>query len=304
MSWAAHELESYVIQNHMKVRVRVSYLAILLGCYVPDLVTKILVFGIHVGPIHIAPQKYPWRYHRGFPGVGFTHSLLFGFLVAFFVLWKWHSREWFLGLLVGTAAHSITDTCDSIGTMLFFPFTTQHYSNGMWAYAAQQGPNGDGAAYYSSLGGVWDLLWLIIVLFNWRVLTRTYFFTQVVPDDPVWGWFRRKFQMTDATLLALYRCYFFYGACRIFAWFGWARWIKPVPLDLAWGGPYWVNKAPSYHFTAVGFAANTIIGVVGLTVTMIVLWRYLGRRWWDRATILAPVPDPVAGQGGQPPGGV
>ena len=30
MSWAAHELESYVIQKHVKAKV--SYVAILLGC--------------------------------------------------------------------------------------------------------------------------------------------------------------------------------------------------------------------------------------------------------------------------------
>ena len=138
MSWAAHELESYVIQKHLKARVRVSYLAILLGCYAPDLLTKFLVFGVSVGPISVPAPKHPWHYHRGFPGVGFTHSLTFAVVIALFVLWKFHSREWFLGLLVGTIAHALTDTCDSIGTMLFFPFTTQHYSNGMWAYAAQQ----------------------------------------------------------------------------------------------------------------------------------------------------------------------
>ena len=120
-----------------------------------------------------------------------------GVLVALFVLWKFKSREWYLGLLVGTAAHVLTDTFDSIGTMVFFPFTLQHYSNGMWAYAAQQGPNGDGAAYYSSLGGVWDLLWLVISLANWRVLKRSYFFDQVVPDDPVWGWLKRRLRGTS-----------------------------------------------------------------------------------------------------------
>ena len=147
MSWAAHELESYVIQKHMKARVHVSYLAILLGCYVPDLVTKWVVFGVSIGPIDMPAPKDPWKYHRGWPGAGLTHSLTFGFLVAFFVLWKFRSREWFLGLLVGTAAHVLTDAFDSVGTMLFFPFTTQHYSTGMWAYAAQQGANGDGAAW-------------------------------------------------------------------------------------------------------------------------------------------------------------
>ena len=288
MSWAAHELEAYLLQWELKgrARLRTSFLAVLLGCYLPDLVTKVFVFGITIGPIHIPAPKKPWRYHRGFPGVGFTHSLMFGVLVALFVLYKWRSREWFLGILIGTAAHVLTDMFDSIGTMVFFPFTTQHYSFGMWAYAAQQGPNGDGAAYYSSLGGVWDLFWLILLLFNWRVLTRQYFFDVVVPDDAVWGWFKRKFRMSDATLLALYRSYFYYGACRIFAWFFWARWIRKAPLDLSWGGPYWVNKAPSYHFTVAGLVANTAIGLVGLVVSCALIWHFVAKKWWDRAASL------------------
>ena len=40
------------------------------------------------------------------------------------------SRAWFLGLLIGQWAHALTDIFDSAGTMLFFPFTTQHYSTG------------------------------------------------------------------------------------------------------------------------------------------------------------------------------
>jgi membrane-bound metal-dependent hydrolase YbcI (DUF457 family) len=288
VSWAAHELESYVIQKHMKARVHVSYLAILLGCYVPDLVTKWVVFGVSIGPIDMPAPKDPWKYHRGWPGAGLTHSLTFGFLVAFFVLWKFRSREWFLGLLVGTAAHVLTDAFDSVGTMLFFPFTTQHYTTGMWAYAAQQGANGDGAAYYSGPGGAWDLLWLVIALFNWRVLTRKYFWDSVVPDDPAWGWVQRKLRLSDATLLALYRAYFYYGACRIFAWFFWARWIEKVPLDLSWGGPGWVNKVPGYDFDLLSFTLNTVVGAVGLSVSMALLWRLLGRRWWDRALPVGP----------------
>jgi len=292
MSWAAHELESYIIQKEMKKKIPVSYLAILLGCYVPDLMTKIFVYGISVGPLRIPPPQQPWKYHRGWPGMGFTHSLLFGILIAFFVLWKFRSREWFVGLIVGTAAHVLTDTCDSIGTMVFFPFTTQHYSNGMWAYAAQQGQNGDGAAYYSSLGGVWDVLWLVLVLMNRDVLSREYFLAKVVPDDAVWAWFRRTFQLTDGVMLAMYRAYFCYGACRIWAWFIWARWIKPRPLDISWGGPFWVNKAPGYHFNVFSFVGNTVIGLVGLCATLLALWYFAGRRWWSRAKVLGPA-DPV-----------
>jgi hypothetical protein len=86
----------------------------------------------------------------------------------------------------------------------------------------------------------------------------------------------------------MYRAYFYYGACRIFAWFFWARWIDKVPLDLSWGGPNWVNKVPGYHYSLLSFTLNTLVGVVGLAVSMFLLWRWLGRRWWDRALPVNP----------------
>jgi len=47
VSWAAHELESYFLQKHVKVKV--SYVAVLLGCLLPDLFTKLPVYGVHIG---------------------------------------------------------------------------------------------------------------------------------------------------------------------------------------------------------------------------------------------------------------
>ena len=169
MSWAAHELESYFLQKHTKIRV--SYLAILLGCLAPDF-TKFHVYGLDIGPIHLKAAKHPYEYHRGWPGVGPTHSLMFGVFLFVFVLLVFRSKQWALGLLIGQWAHVLTDICDSVGTMVFFPFSTQHYTIGMWAYAAQQGKYGDAAAYYSSLGGVWDFFWLLMVLTGFQVLTR------------------------------------------------------------------------------------------------------------------------------------
>jgi membrane-bound metal-dependent hydrolase YbcI (DUF457 family) len=282
MSWAAHELESYVIQRHTKVKV--SYLAILLGCLGPDLATKFPVYGLRIGGFRFRAVSQPWQYHRGWPGVGFTHTLIFAIVVAVFVLWKFQSREWALGLLLGVAAHVFTDMFDSVGTMLFFPFTTQHYTTGMWAYAAQQGRYGDAAAYYSSLGGVWDTLWLVVAIAHWRVLKGDYFFSVVMPVDPAWAWLRRKFGMSDRAMLALYRSYFVYGASRIFAWFLWARLIDKAPLDLSWGGPDWINKAPGQHETVLTVLRNTAIGVTGFAVLTWLIWRYLWLPLWRRAT--------------------
>lgn len=94
------------------------------------MLTKLPVYGIHLGPIDLDAATEPWAYHRGWPGVGPTHSLLFGVLVGLLVLWTTRNRGWALGLMIGQWAHALTDTGDSVGTMLFFPFTTQHYTVG------------------------------------------------------------------------------------------------------------------------------------------------------------------------------
>lgn len=283
MSWAAHELESYVIGDHVKARI--SYLAVLVGCLAPDMLTKLPVYGVELGPISFAPAEEPWTYHRGWPGVGPTHSLLFGVVVALLVLWLTRSRAWALGLMIGQWAHALTDIFDSVGTMLLFPFTTQGYTAGMWAYAAQQGKFGDADAYYSSLGGVWDLFWLVVVLFGWRVLTREFFFRRIVPADPVWGWLRRRFRLSNRAMLALYRAYFCYGATRIFAWTAIARLRsgERAPIDWSWGGPAFVEKAPSGWPGWGDFLLNTARGVALLALALWVIWRVVGRRLWERA---------------------
>ena len=284
MSWAAHELESYVLQKH--VNAKVSYLAILLGCLLPDLFTKLPVYGWSIGSFTLKAD-FPARYHRSWPGVGFTHSLFFGALVALVLLFLTKNRAWALGLLIGQWAHVLTDTFDSVGTMLFFPFTTQHYSTGMWAYAAQAGRYGDSAAYYSSLGGVWDVFWLGVAVSSPVVFRRAYFFDKVVTSDPAWGWLQRRFDLSERALVAMYRAWFVYGACRIFAWFGWARLLNPQrgtqKLDWSWGGPGWV-EAVSFPARNWGqFTVSTAWGIVALTGALFVLWRLAGRRLWWRA---------------------
>lgn len=291
MSWAAHELESYFLQEHLKHRLKtkVSYLAILLGCLLPDLFTKLPVYGLQIGDMTLIKAAEPWKYHRGWPGVGATHSLLFIVLFALVILaWK-KNRAWAFGLLLGGWAHVLTDCFDSVGTMLFFPFTTQQYSTGMWAYAAQAGRYGDASAYFSSFGGVWDFLWLCLALGGPKVFTRKFFREEIVPNDSAWAWLQDRFRMSETTMLALYRAYFVYGGCRIFGWFIWARLINPErgtqTLDWSWGGPDWVDKAPDFQTadTWAGFIGQTAFGIAGVSVSMWLIWRLVGRRLWDRA---------------------
>lgn len=286
MSWAAHELESYILHKHTKIQV--SYIAILVGCLSPDMLTKLPVYGLEIGNLVIKPDD-PWEYHRGWPGVGPTHSLMFAVLLGLLVLWVFKSREWSLGLLIGTAAHVLTDVFDSVGTMVFFPFTEQHYTTSMWAYAAQAGRYGDAAAYYGSLGLVWDLFWLALLLLNYKSLRSSYFFQHVAPGDPAWAWLRRRMGAPDRVLLALYRCYFFYGACRIFGWTLWAHGIEGAPMDWSWNGPYWVDKATVEDVTLLELGRSTLIGLTGLIASSWLLWLLLARRLWLNAPPYAEV---------------
>ena len=236
MSWSAHDFEAYVIQRHLGVRV--SLLPLLVGTYAPDALTKWFVYGANIGAFRLASSD-PAQFHRGWPGAGFTHSLLFGVVVALVALLITRNRVWGLSVLIGTWAHSITDINDSVGTMLFWPIYSENISTGMWAYAAQVGRFEDAAAYYSSLGLVMDAGWFVIALMNWRVLTKDYFWTVVAPVDPLWGWLGRRFPET--AMLAFYRAGFFYGSTRLIAWTIWAHVLNSYPFDLSWGGPYWIQ---------------------------------------------------------------
>ena len=73
MSWVAHDVEPYVIQKHLGRRI--AFVPLLLGSYAPDLATKWFVYGVGVFGVSFKADD-PAQFHRGYPGVGFTHSLL------------------------------------------------------------------------------------------------------------------------------------------------------------------------------------------------------------------------------------
>jgi membrane-bound metal-dependent hydrolase YbcI (DUF457 family) len=235
MSWAAHDLEPYAIQRHLGGRV--AFVPLLIGSYAPDLATKWFVYGINVFGVELKADD-PAQFHRGWPGVGFTHSLVFGVVVALIILLLSRNRIWAFSFLLGQWSHALTDTGDTVGTMLLFPFTTYGFSVDAWAYAGQLGRSNDAGAYYSGLGFVWDGVWVVYGIFNWRVLTRSYFQSTIVPADGIWGWGGRF--LPEAPLLALYRASFFYGTTRWIAWLLWAHVANSFQFDLSWGGPDWV----------------------------------------------------------------
>ena len=285
MSWAAHELEAYVIQKHVKVAVAFS--AVLIGSWLPDMLTKFLVYGFDVGFFAFHPESAA-QFHRGWPGIGFTHSLFAGVLVGLLALRVTRHRGWSLGLFIGYWAHALTDTFDSVGAQLLFPFSLENFSIGMWKYAAQEGRYGDGAAYYSSLGGVWDIFWLVLVLLSWRVLSARYYHDRVEPADPVFRWLRRRFRFSDVTLVALYRAFFFYGALRIFAWSYMTHVTDGLPWQISWGGPDFIEGAVLSQSTVLDAVAELVFATPILLVAILAAWHGLGRRLWDAAHRDAP----------------
>src|SRR5918995_1612125 len=103
MSWAAHDLEPYAIQRHLGGKVAI--VPLLIGSYSPDAATKWFVYGISAFGVDVGADD-PAEFHRGWPGVGFMHSLPFGVVVALLILFVFKSRIWALSFLIGQWAHS------------------------------------------------------------------------------------------------------------------------------------------------------------------------------------------------------
>ena len=236
MSWAAHDFETYVIQRHLGVKV--SFLAILVGTYTPDAFTKWYVYGVNKGPIEFGAGD-PAQFHRGWPGAGFTHSILFMVIIAGLVWMATKSKPWFWGVLLGGLAHNITDTSDTVGTLLFWPFFNENISTGLWAYAATVGRYDDAGAYYSSLGLVMDAAWLVIVLAHFEVFRERYFWNVVVKADPR-AWAKIGQVLPNRAVVALYRAGMFYGVTRLFFWTAWAHIANSFEWDFSLGGPHWI----------------------------------------------------------------
>jgi membrane-bound metal-dependent hydrolase YbcI (DUF457 family) len=307
MSWATHELENYFIVKHTKTKA--SFLFIALGAFAPDLLTKGFVYGFKIGNFGFRNSD-PIKFHRGWPGAGFTHSILFGFLIAALILRFTRERGWALGFLIGHLAHVFTDINDTAGTMLMFPFSTVQVTTGMWKHAAYLGRYGDAAAYYSSLGGVWDTFWLcVVVIFARNTLTTRFFNDVVVPGDPrPWTWLQRRFGFDERALMAVYRGWFFYGACRIVSWSLYARFRSGQDLDLTWGGPRDIARRDLYTGSWARAATSVAFGTVLVAITGVLSWRFVLKRWWregrdspgvNRVGLLA-VPDQGLGGGSNP----
>lgn len=122
--------------------------------------------------------------------------------------------------------------------MVFFPIDW-HLHLGIWEYVGQAGRSEDAVAYYTSLGGVWDLLWVGWLAFNWRALTTRHFWAEIAPRDAFWPWLHRK--TNPIVVLTVYRAAAFFGVASTFGWIIWALFVNDFMPHLDWsiGGPKW-----------------------------------------------------------------
>ena len=114
MSWAAHEFENYLLQKKFTRHgwVTPSFLAIVIGTLIPDMFTKAFAYGAHDNAAQV---------HRGWPGLGFSHSFIFGVVLGVVVLWLTRNRAWAIGMALGQFAHVIADTGDTGVSCPSFP---------------------------------------------------------------------------------------------------------------------------------------------------------------------------------------
>lgn len=294
MSWAAHQFEVYIVHAHLprKMRGHVSFWAIAAGDFLPDFLSKFWVYGFTLNGRHYG-ATVPERWHRGWPGMGISHTVFFGLLVAA-VLWAWkRNRAVSVGVALGCIVHVLADVGDTVGVMVLFPFTTSSFTLRLWAYGATAtgGKYLDAAAYYSSLGLVADAVWLVALLLSWQALTRERWRTEVVPAEPHL-WARLGAFMPERAMLALYRGLFFFGLCRMIAWTLWAHVLaRPVvegrvrsgyPFDLSPGGPWWMTARSLGHVDPWLVIPANIAVLVGVYALAITLWEPMGRaeaRW-------------------------
>lgn len=239
MSWAAHDIEPYLFR--VKLGGAISLPLCLAGSYSPDIFTKWAVYGLDFsGNAKIVDD--PTQLHRGFPGVGFTHSLVFGLVLGAIIFLLSRNKMWAFSFVLGAWVHVFSDTLDSVGVMLFWPLSDWHMHLDVWEYVGEAGRKLDAIAYYTSLGGVWDLLWAGWLALHWRMLTADYFYREIVPRDTFWLWLRTK--ASDPVMLTLYRASAFFGVASIIGWYVWALLVNDIHAAVDWslGAPQWAPR--------------------------------------------------------------
>ena len=209
---------------HLPRRMRggVSFWAVAAGDFLPDFLSKFWVYGITIGERHYG-ASVPHQWHRGWPGMGVTHTVTFGLVVAAFV-WLWRrNRAVTVGVALGCVVHVVADLGDTAGVMLLFPFSTASFTLALWAYGATSAAGSTWTPRRTTAASAWSPTssGCSGSSCSWRALTRDHWLAEVVPAEP--GLWRRLGTMPERALLALYRGLFFFGLCRMIAWTLWAH---------------------------------------------------------------------------------
>ena len=196
------------------------------------------------------------------------------------------SRSWALGILIGQWAHVLTDFADTAGDDALLPVLDRAgHDRACGSTPQPKGATAMPPPTTSSLGGVWDLFWLVITLvFAWRALTpdllphddrrrRPEGLGLVAPQAPT-----ARGRAADVLLGIM-----FYGLGRLATWFVFARVDAGADLDVNWGGPSWVVGNDLSDASWIEVLRRTLVGGVLFILFLVACWVLFVRRLWNRA---------------------
>ena len=77
-----------------------------------SLIILAFLYGISLFGIELKADN-PAQFHRGWPGVGFTHSMTFGVVIGLLLYLGWRNAVVAYSFVLGQWAHALTDTGDT-----------------------------------------------------------------------------------------------------------------------------------------------------------------------------------------------
>jgi len=96
--------------------------------------------------------KFDLAYHR-LPPIGIGHTFPVPGVIAI-AIWLLKGKTEAISFYVGAVSHVISDTLDSVGCMLLYPFSTKLFPAGLWVYTVQEGLWNDLVSFYTQPWGL------------------------------------------------------------------------------------------------------------------------------------------------------
>ena len=221
MCWFSHDLEPYAFKI-LSRRVLLTWL--LFGSVSPDIFTK---FFIESGWIPVFQHRHI--------GIGVTHTLFFGVVVAiiiYFLAKRKVGHDYAVrastSFLIGQWSHVLLDSLDSVGLMIFFPFSEKFFALSFWSYAAQLGHWGDLYVFYHSIAlFIETIVFVFVWLKAWRFLLPREF-EKILSEE------RLDYIISVRNRGVLYTLYFYYmvASLRLPVWV-FKVWFAYTPTDEA-----------------------------------------------------------------------